>query len=282
MVKSSLKISVIAIVLIFTLVGTVCAESPFMENVGGRNTTSLSGNWRYIVDVYETGFYTYRWQEDRWGFQMNGHARNKSERIEYNFDTSDTMLIPGDWNSQVEKLFYYEGTVWFKKSFDYNKEADSRVFVYFGAANYEAYVYLNGEKLGRHEGGFTPFQFEITDLIKEKDNFLVVKVDNKRKREAVPTLNTDWTNFGGLTREVVIVEVPSTYIRDYKVQLKKGSMKTIAGYVQLSGKQLSQSVAVQIPDSSVSVDVTTDDKGYAEFEFDADLELWSPNQSSSL
>ena len=276
MLKKSLKTVVLSVLL---LVSFLQAQSPFMENVGGRKATSLAGNWRYIVDVYETGFYTYRWQEDRWGFFQNAHVRSKSDRLEYNFDTSDEMMVPGDWNSQVERLYYYEGTVWFKKSFDCKKTEGSRYFVYIGAANYESYTYLNGKKLGRHEGGFTPFQYEVTDVIKDKDNFLVVKVDNKRKRDGVPTLNTDWTNFGGLTRDVLIIEVPQTYIYDYKVQLKKGSMQTVAGYIQLDGPQKDQGAKVNIPGVSVSYEVDTDENGYGEFEFDVALSLWSPTSS---
>jgi len=55
------------------------------------------------------------------------------------------MLVPRDWNSQKENLSYYEGTIWYKKSFDYNLSAKgNRLFVYFGAINYRADVYLNG------------------------------------------------------------------------------------------------------------------------------------------
>ena len=80
--------------------------------------------------------------------------------IEYNFDTSPTLNVPGDWNSQDDKLFYYEGSIWYRTKFDVTKSApDHRLFVYFGAANYEADVYLNGKKLGKHIGGFTPFAY---------------------------------------------------------------------------------------------------------------------------
>ena len=56
------------------------------------------------------------------------------------------MKVPGDWNTQTEKLFYYEGTVWYKKSFDYFLKENKRLFIYFGAVNYKAEVYLNGKK----------------------------------------------------------------------------------------------------------------------------------------
>ncbi len=251
-------------------------KSPFMENVYGRQTVSLAGNWSYIVDMYETGFYSYRWTEDSWGFFRDAHARNKSERVEYSFDDSPQLNVPGDWNSQDDKLYYYEGTVWYKKGFDYELSKGKRLFVYFGAVNYDSYVYLNGKKLGHHEGGFTPFQFEITDIVKSQGNSLIVKVDNKRRRDAVPTLNTDWWNFGGITRDVMLVEVPETYISDYKVQLKKGSMKTVAGYVQLAGDDKQQKVDIAIGNSDAACAVETDENGFAEFEFDIDLSLWSP------
>jgi len=115
-------------------------------------------------------------------------GNTKSDLIEYDFDQMDDIKVPGDWNSQKPQLVYYEGTVWYKKSFDYT-------LANFEASNYKTEVYLNGKKLGTHVGGFTPFNFEITDIIKEKDNFLIVKVDNKRLKEGIPTLNTDWWNY---------------------------------------------------------------------------------------
>ena len=112
-------------------------------------------------------------------------------------------MVPGDWNSQDDRLLYYEGTLWYRRLFDYPAPAAGRrVFLRFGAANYQADVYLNGRKLGRHVGGFTPFAFEVTDRLRAERNSLVVRVDNRRLREGVPTLNTDWWNYGGLTRDV--------------------------------------------------------------------------------
>jgi hypothetical protein len=98
-----------------------------------------------------------------------------------------SLNVPGDWNSQKKELYFYEGPVWYKKSFSYHKREHTRVFVYFGAANYFTRVYLNGQALGEHEGGFTPFNFEVTDQIREGENFVVAEVNNARRRDAVPT-----------------------------------------------------------------------------------------------
>lgn len=209
---------------------------------------------------------------------MNSKANSKSDLIEYNFDKSDKIRVPGDWNTQKEKLYYYEGTVWYKKSFDYSKKnAENRVFVYFEAVNYQADVYLNGKKLGTHIGGFTPFNYEITDLVKEKDNFLVVKVDNKRKKEAVPTLNTDWWNYGGITRDVKLIETPETFIQDYFIQLNPENKDEIKGFIQLSGKTKSNSeLQLSIPELKIEKKLKTDDKGNVFFSAKAkNIDYWS-------
>lgn len=263
------------------------SSSDQIINIQHRDTISLNGQWKYIVDQYENGYYNYRYQpidQQENASQVSEaifndyHPVNKSERVEYDFDLSGELTVPGSWNYQDEKLFYYEGNIWYRKKFDYNNlKSAKRVFIYFGAVNYEAHVYLNGKKLGMHQGGFTPFNFEITSFLKEKDNSLVVKVDNKRKKEAVPTLNTDWFNYGGITRDVALIEVPETFIRDYKIQLKKGSLNQIDGYIRLSGNKLAQSVMVSIPELNIKKEFTSNENGLALVQFQLDnATLWSP------
>ena len=247
-----------------------------IANPDGRKTVSLDGQWQTIVDPYESGFYNYRYQPSDNGYFKNAKPKTKSELIEYDFDSSALLQVPGDWNTQQDQLFFYEGTIWYKKSFDYQRRPNTRLFVYFGAANYFADVYLNGEKVGQHEGGFTPFNFEITKLVRDTGNFLVVKVDNKRRRDAVPTLMTDWWNYGGLTREVKLVETPATFVQDYFVQLQKGSRNRVTGWVKLAGEKLAQKVTVSIPEAGISKSFTTDSSGSVTIDFTADLKLWSP------
>ncbi|MGB5384440.1 MAG: glycoside hydrolase family 2 TIM barrel-domain containing protein [Lutimonas sp.] len=261
------------------------AQKNLLQNVFNRNTTSLNGEWNYIVDPYENGYYNYRLEAfdlqadpSRNAYFTNSKPVDKTELIEYDFDRSETILIPGDWNTQKENLFYYEGSVWFKKSFNYIKQhADHRVFIYFGAVNYQSDVYLNGKKLGRHIGGFTPFNFEITDFVKEKENFVVIKVDNKRLKEGVPTLNTDWWNYGGMTRDIKIVEVPNTFIDDYLIQLDPQNNQLIKGFIQLSGTDIKErKVLVTIPDLKINKELTTDENGLATIEIPVKkMQYWS-------
>ncbi|UZR96856.1 glycoside hydrolase family 2 protein [Chondrinema litorale] len=241
-----------------------------LTNVYGRETYSLNGKWQYIVDPYETGFYDYRFKEkhekDPGAYWNSGVPKDKTAMVEHGYDDKNTLNVPGDWNSQDPIFLYYEGTVWYKKSFDYKKKAESnRLFLYFGAVNYQAEVYLNGKKLGSHKGGFTPFQFEIDDsILKEKDNYVVVKVDNKRHKDEVPTVNTDWWNFGGITRDVMVVETPAVFVEDYFIQLNtetvalKPNMKKaeVTGWVKLNGAKTGEEVTIEIPELKAKTTIT--------------------------
>lgn len=280
-----IRISLITFFLIAVMSLNLYSQTDLLINAYNRNSTSLNGEWNYIVDPYETGFYNYRSEPyDKYpnpgngAYFMNAKPKDKSELIEYDFDKSDKLAVPGDWNTQKEKLFYYEGTIWYKKSFDYTRQRNgNRVFVYFDAVNYQADVYLNGKKLGTHVGGFTPFNFEITDVVKEKDNFLIVKVDNKRKREGVPTLNTDWWNYGGITRDVRIIEAPQTFIQDYSIQLNPDDKQQIKGYIKLDGTDnIKERINVFIPELNFEKVLVSNNEGFASFQtHTANIKYWS-------
>ena len=273
--------------LIFFALLALCTQGrgeAVMGDVFARQTTSLNGQWHYIVDPYDTGYFDYRRQpydeaaKPSGGFFLDQPAKSKSDLVEYNFDTSPTLNVPGDWNSQSDRLFYYEGSVWYRTKFDVTKTApDHRLFLYFGAANYEADVYLNGKKLGKHIGGFTPFAYEITGLERAKGNSLVVRVNNNRHADGVPTVNTDWWNYGGLTRDVLLVETPATYIANYRVCLKPGTTNVIEAQVQLDGADRQQTVKVSLPCLKLDAVARADANGLVQLEIAApDLALWSP------
>ena len=268
------------------------AQTALLQNAPGRQVLSLNGRWNYIIDPYENGFYDYRRmafdasKTGKGGYYDNQKpsSTQEAELIEYDFDQSAGMMIPGDWNSQDPKLLYYEGTIWYKKSFNLTPKAGRRYFLYFGAINYEAHIYLNGKKLGLHRGGFTPIQYDITSQLSATgDNFVVVKADNTRHADAVPTINTDWWNYGGITRDVYIAETPATYITDYKVQLAKDDAGKLAGYVQLGGDgKAGQTVTLSIAEAGLKQLMKTDAEGRATFSLPVKkMKLWSP-QSPKL
>lgn len=263
----------------FLLMGKAMAqEIPLVSNISSRNNITLNGKWSYIVDPLENGYYDYRLMP----FKNNGFFENKkwntTDLTEYNFATSATMDIPSDWNSKDERLFFYEGTVWFQKDFNYQKNSQSKGILHFGAVNYDAKVYVNGKLAGTHVGGYTPFNFDVTDLLVDGNNFVVVKVDNKRHKDNVPTVNMDWWNYGGITRDVTLAQVPNTYIEDYLVQLDKKEKGKISGWIKLNSETANQSVSVSIPELKIKKNVTTDTKGMAYFEIKANPILWTPEK----
>jgi beta-glucuronidase len=245
------------------------SQNNMLQNIYGRTHLSLNGRWNYIIDPYEMGYFDYRHMPfdqsstGKGGFYDDRQQKDKGELIEYDFNLSPNMKVPGDWNSQADKLEFYEGTIWLRQKFQADPKADKKYFLYFGAVNYEAHVYLNGKKLGIHKGGFTPFQFDVTGKLSKGENFVVVKADNTRHQDEIPTVNTDWWNYGGITRDVLLAEVPTSYIADYKIQLAKGNLNRIEGFVQLAGVETAQTVTISIPEAGIKQSVVTDANGRA-------------------
>lgn len=260
------------------------ADQPLIQNIQSRDILSLNGRWNYIIDPYEMGYYDYRYEpfdqsaSGKGGFYDDRQQKNKTELIEYNFDLAPTMSVPGDWNSQAENLEFYEGTIWYRRKFNVEPAANRKYFLYFGAVNYEAHVYLNGKKLGMHKGGFSPFQFEVTDKLANGENFVVVKADNKRKNTEVPTVNTDWWNYGGITRDVYLASLPVNYIADYEMQLAKENLNEIEGFVQLSnGATSGDDVTISIPELKVKQILKADATGNVKFRLPVkNIAYWTP------
>jgi beta-glucuronidase len=204
-------------------------------------------------------------------------AADRNKLVEYGFATSPTLHVPGDWNTQRDRLYYYEGSLWYERKFDFAPRPDTRVFFHIGAANYRSKVWVNGKHICDHEGGFTPFDCEITDVVKAGSNSAVIEVDNTRIEDGVPTLNTDWWNYGGLTRDVSVVTVPAAFIDDYELHLDRTDRKTVRGYVHVEHAATGATVHLTIPELNASVDARTDGSGRAEFTLvPHNLQLWSP------
>ena len=261
------------------MMGAWAQVVPQVTNVMNREAIPLNGDWHYIVDVQEEGYYDYRMNPTRWGFFNNAKPQRPEDLIEYDFDAAPTMHVPGDWNTQDERLFFYEGTVWLQRYFDYQPLSDRRALLYFGAVNYDCYVYVNGKKAGHHVGGFTPFNFDVTDLLHEGRNFVIVKVDNKRSASAVPTQIFDWWNYGGITRDVLIVSTSPTYIENYSLQLGKavkGKKRFLDFSLQLNRKVAGREVTLSIPELKLKKMFTTDDDGCINSTLSATPTLWGP------
>ncbi|CAH0992525.1 Beta-glucuronidase [Sinobacterium norvegicum] len=252
-------------------------NEPLLANVRARNTQTLNGEWNYIVDQLGVG--------DASPLLRGGVGENASygasELLEYKFTDAYQLQVPGDWNTQQDALFWYRGIVWYQRDFNYQPVTGERSHIYFGGANFAKDVYVNGTLVIRHEGGFTPFNTDVTDYLKPGNNSVVVKVNSMSGPAQIPTEYNDWMNYGGITRDVMLVQTPATVLRNYKVQLKNDSDNIVEGWVQLDGQQPQQQLVLTIPEAGIQQTIETDTNGYATFSFAADLSLWSP-QSPKL
>jgi beta-glucuronidase len=244
--------------------------APLIINIPARESLSLNGDWMTIIDKLNRG--------GSWGsFHQNLKPVTGRELIEYGFSPKNTLEVPGDWNTQDDRLLFYSGSVWYQRPFEFSPKAGRRYFLHFGGANFRADVSLNGQILGRHQGGYTPFNFEVTDQLHDGDNVLIAQVDNSLDKSSIPTDKVDWWHYGGLTRDVALVSVPETFIRQYKVYLADREAQQIGGFVQLDKPEAGIEVSLSIPELKVNKTVATDDNGSAAFSMNVKaLDLWSP------
>ena len=257
-----------------------------LVGVDRRSATSLDGPWHYLVDPPPA-----RELYDRDGkIRDSGYAQNTHPNIssgphnaEYDFATAPTLNVPGDWNTQDPTLFRFEGVVWYERDFSFAPQANSRTFLHIGAANYRSVVWVNGNRICEHEGGFTPFDCEVTAGLRSGNNSVVIAVDSTRHQDDIPSLLYDWFNYGGITRGVSLVSVPAQFIDDYDVHLKHSASfssndaNTLTGYLHVQDATAGTPVTVEISEAGVKLALKTDASGRADFEVKtSSLQLWSP------
>ena len=231
----------------------------------GRSTESLDGGWHFTVDALE---YILR---GRWYTGASLNADGSVRPADYDFEASEMMPVPSCWNMQRPELFHYNGTGIYERRFRYAPEKEGeRLFLCFEGVSYRAYIFLNGEYLGFHDGASTPFSVDITESVRE-DNTLIVAADAARSENRIPTVNTDWFNYGGVYRSVYLLRMPEAFIRSMSIYLEPSSR--IAFEVAADGPD--GEVTVSIPELGIMHTAELSGgkcRGY----INADPELWSP------
>ncbi|MCR5289363.1 MAG: hypothetical protein K6E51_05175 [Treponema sp.] len=239
----------------------------------GRTKESLDGQWHFSTDQYD---YCLRgkWYEEKY-FDENG----LSLPVDYDFDGWDTIQVPGVWNTQKKEYFYYEGPGVYTRTFIYKNHGEKKVILKCGAVYYSAKVFLNKKFIGYHKGGSTPFYIDVTPYIQEQNRIIIV-ADNTRRTTQVPSINTDWFNYGGITRSVELIRLPESYIQDFTIRLQKGSTNILEGSVTVAGNTSIATAQVAIPELSLTIQVPLEKKDdnlkSGTFTCKADLSLWSP------
>jgi beta-glucuronidase len=265
---------------------TASGQQPFqtlLVGVDRRTVTSLDGDWHYLVDQSPAhALYTRNGAINDKSYAMNDHPNIVGKHNEeYDFSTAPTLKVPGDWNTQVPQLFNYEGVLWYQRDFDAQPKAGTRTFLHIGAANYRSHVWVNQKRVCDHEGGYTPFDCEVTAVLHAGSNFVVIAVDATRLVDGIPSVGIDWFNYGGLTRDVSLVTVPTAFIDDYDIHLAHGlrfepGNTELTGYVHVLDAPAGTSVTVDIPEAGAKTTVKTNAEGNAPFSVKATkLILWS-------
>jgi len=242
--------------------------------IDSRNLTSLNGEWSYIVDPMNNGL-----PESSFfgGFPKNKTQKTGMELIEYNFETAAKISIPGAWNAADQQLLFYRGPVWLFKKFDYSKQGNQLTHIYFEGSNFTTKIFLNGQSVGEFKGGYVPFNFDITDYVKEGENILLVLTDNTLNKSTVPTNKTDWWPWGGLIGDVYLIETPQTFILNAFMQLDSETFDKALLKVQLSEPLQNSTVTITIPELKFQQSFLTDSLGTIAEEISFNPILWSPD-----
>jgi beta-glucuronidase len=241
-----------------------------LVNIDGRKTEKLNGRWRFLIDPRDT--IVRRSCFEKKEFDEEGRELPKGRNFQ--FSGQPNMDVPSCWNMAAPELFYYDHSGVYIRSFAYGRSGDERCFLHFEGAQYRAYVFLNRQIIAVHDGGSTPFSVEITDEVRQ-NNELAVVVDAARKPYRVPMDNTDWFNYGGLYRDVELVRVPATFIKDWSVSLVPGTDgKQIEAKIWTDGEETG---TAEIEIEALQVHGTIQlSRGYGQTVMTASPVLWDP------
>src|SRR5262245_6275414 len=260
--------------------------SPLLVSADMRAGVELSGSWHYSIDPLVAGLAGFHGETPDRGQLLYREIDVRKEmaadnRVLYEFDLahSPVTTLPSSWLTQAPELRYYQGLMWYQRTFPAPAERKGRSFLRFGAANYTTVVYLNGQPVGRHEGGFTPLTFEGTKLLRAGDNQITVGVDSQATDATVPPPVTDWENYGGVTRSIRLISTPDTYVDSASLELTRDGRIAVAAH--LDGPQAAnRALQLRIADLRIDLAGTTDAQGNWRGTVAAPRSLvrWSPDQ----
>ncbi|TKJ25493.1 MAG: beta-glucuronidase [Promethearchaeota archaeon Loki_b31] len=162
-----------------------------------------------------------------WDFRFDINNKGLDENWKNGFNNSRPIAVPASWNDQFAEGRDNLGPGWYQKSFSVPCGwEEHRIILRFGSVNYLAEIWLNGEWIGKHEGGHLPFEFDIGSFIKPHKNILVIRVEGNLSKAQVPpgkvrlnypSTNFDFFPFCGIHRPVLLYSVPNYGIDDITV-----------------------------------------------------------------
>ncbi|WP_225421357.1 glycoside hydrolase family 2 protein [Sphingomonas parva] len=255
-----------------------------LVNAGARSGIDLSGPWNWSVDPYRDGLAGFHGEEA--GLTHRRYADVDVDAVtrkdpyalwELDMQRAPVTTLPSSWITHDATMRHYDGLVWYQRRFEATPKAGERQFLHFGAVDYLARVYLNGKLVGTHEGGFTPFAFEVTGLLRPGENQITIGVDSERSADTVPPTVTDWETYGGIIRPIRLVTTPAVYIDDAWIRLTDAGR--IRASMRLDGPAAAgRPVRVRIPSLGVTLSGTAgaDGRWTGEAAAPRSLKRWSP------
>ena len=237
-----------------------------------RQVIDLNGIWNFKLDK-GTGF------EEKWN--------------ETGLKDSIRMAVPSSYNDLVEGSEFRDhmGWVWYEREFIINRNMlDERVVLRFGSATHHAKVYVNGQLLVEHKGGFTPFEAELNEVVTVGKNRVTVAVNNVLDESTLPVgiiqeiklpdgstkttnpANFDFFNYAGIHRPVKIYTTPKTFVKDVTIVTDfEDNLGNVDYEVEVKGEA---KVVVSILDEDNNIVAKGEGaKGNLEIE---DVKLWEP------
>jgi hypothetical protein len=172
---------------------------------------NLNGVWQFQIDPDDVGV------EEAW-------SAADSDAI------ADEIVVPFPWQSPASGVANVEhhGVAWYRRDFEVPSDWSEQIILKFGAVDYFTDVYVNGELVGSHEGGYTPFEFDITEALQNGENILTVRVDDPAnlleiphgKQRSIPPNPWDdvsFTTTSGIWQTVWLESRPAVYVESVKI-----------------------------------------------------------------
>lgn len=170
------------------------------------------------------------WQNlnGKWEFELDLSKSGLERHLEKAEHLSGEITVPFVPESELSGVLYTDfiPALWYKRTFEVQKREKERILLHFGAVDNYAAVYINSEKAGEHRGGYTPFTFDITSLVKDGENTVTVYAENDVRDVLQPSgkqsprygnYNCFYTRCTGIWQTVWIEYVPETYIKNVKM-----------------------------------------------------------------
>ncbi len=238
-----------------------------------RKSVDLNGTWKFCPDPMQ------RCRRQQWWKNPT-----RTNGIFPCWDAAGlwSTPVPSTWKIAHDELKWYDGHAVYMRDFEAELPEDHEAYLAFDGVLYSAQVYLNGQHVGDHEWGYSPFQLRVTEVLREH-NRLWVLLENIPRLDRVPGEIHDWCNDGGIINPVKLIFVPKTHIENFRTSTRlEGEEVVISVEVTLASRDQAarESVHVRLPELGLDADMTASIGETARCDLRvarADIELWTPS-----